>query len=107
MVIKHELLSVCGLLCDECEHFNQLCKGCYSVKGSTFWAKETMPDKICPIFKCSITDKRYTNCGQCSELPCRIFHELKDPSLSDNEHQKSIQDRTTRLNDMKVSPAEM
>ena len=92
-----QLLSACGLLCDKCHFFNKECSGCYSVKGSTFWAKAMMPNQICPLYKCSIVDKRCENCGQCLELPCKIYTELKDPNITDEEHKKSIQERVNRL----------
>ncbi len=91
-----KVLSACGLLCDQC-NFNDMCKGCHEVKGSTFWAKEAMPDKICPLFKCSVIEKKYKNCGQCAELPCKKFTELKDPNITMEEHKKSINERMLRL----------
>jgi hypothetical protein len=30
-------------------------------------------------------------------LPCRMFYELKDPAISDSEHQQSIQQRVYNL----------
>jgi len=90
-------IAACGLICYECEFFEQQCPGCYEIKGKTFWAEEIMPEKICPIFDCSVNDKEYQNCGKCSKLPCNIFNELRDPNISDEDHEKSIQDRTLRL----------
>jgi len=91
-----QILSVCGLICNECEYFKTNCQGCYSVKGSTFWVKE-MPDKICPLYRCAINDNQYNNCGQCSQLPCKTFREFKDPNLSDEQNEKSLAERVTRL----------
>lgn len=93
----NKIISACGLLCEDCDYFNNDCQGCYIVKGSTFWAKEIMPDKICPLYKCSIIDRKYNNCGQCSELPCQKFIDLKDPNISDERHNKSIDERVSRL----------
>jgi hypothetical protein len=92
-----ELLSACGLLCNECEFYPEKCQGCTAVKGSTFWAKEMMPDKTCPIFQCSCIEKGYNNCGQCNELPCKKFTDLKDPNASEEEAQKSLNDKIARL----------
>ena len=91
------ILSACGLICDECEYFNNTCTGCINVKGSTFWAVEMLPDKVCPLYDCSINRNSFRNCGDCGELPCKMFREMKDPSLSDEEHQKSIVTRVSAL----------
>lgn len=90
-------ISVCGLLCEECQFFKETCPGCYEVGGKTFWAEEIIPKKVCPIFDCVINDKEYKNCAECSDLPCNIFNELKDPNISDEEHEKSIKKRILRL----------
>jgi hypothetical protein len=91
------ILSACGLKCDECEFFNKSCTGCINVKGSTFWAKEMMPDKTCPLYNCSVNIKKFRNCGDCGELPCKMFLNMKDPNSTEEEHQKSIQTRVAAL----------
>jgi hypothetical protein len=90
-------LSACGLICDECEFFNKTCTGCIKVKGSTFWAKEMMPSKVCPLYDCSVNKKGYKNCGDCSELPCKMFREMKDPNSTEEQHQKSLLKRVELL----------
>jgi hypothetical protein len=91
------LLSACGLNCDECEFFNKTCTGCINIKGSTFWAKEMMPEKVCPLYNCAVNLKKFKNCGGCSELPCKIFREMKDPNSTEEQHQKSILSRVAKL----------
>jgi hypothetical protein len=91
------ILSACGLICDECEFYGKECNGCIAVKGQTFWAKEMMPDKSCPLFNCSVNSKGYRSCGNCEELPCKMFHEMKDPSSTDEEHRLSVVERVGRL----------
>ena len=91
------ILSACGLICDHCEFFNNTCDGCISVKGSTFWSKEMMPDKVCPLYNCAVNTKKYKNCGPCSELPCKMYREMKDPDSTDEEHQKSLITRIAAL----------
>lgn len=91
-----KILSVCGLLCNECQYLNN-CQGCHIVKGSTFWAKDIMPDKICPLYTCAVVENRYDNCGQCGKLPCGKFNDLKDPNISEEQHKKSIEERAARL----------
>jgi hypothetical protein len=90
-------LSICGLICDECEFFNKTCMGCTNIMGSTFWAKEMMPDKVCPLYDCSVNRNKFRNCGDCNELPCKLFREMKDPDISVEEHQKSILKRVSAL----------
>jgi hypothetical protein len=90
-------LSACGIICDDCEFFNKTCTGCINVKGSTFWAKEMMPNKVCPLFDCSVNKNKYRNCGDCKELPCKMFSEMKDPNSSEEEHQKSLRIRVAAL----------
>ncbi|MFN8239463.1 MAG: DUF3795 domain-containing protein [Bacteroidales bacterium] len=91
------ILSVCGLKCDECEFFGKTCDGCVKVKGSTFWAKEMMPNKVCPLFDCAVNKKGFRNCGDCSELPCELFRNMKDPNSTDEEHQRMLGVRTALL----------
>jgi hypothetical protein len=83
-------ISACGLVCSDCEFFGKTCDGCYAVKGSTFWAKEMMPSKVCPLFDCSFNQRGYHSCGNCAELPCATFLQMKDPNSSEEEHQKML-----------------
>lgn len=89
--------SACGLLCNDCPHFAGNCSGCFQVEGKPFWVAEATATGICPLFDCAINKKGFSHCGECSELPCRMFFELKDPDLSESEHQKSIQQRIHNL----------
>lgn len=93
-------ISVCGLVCDECEHFQKLCKGCNHVKGKTFWAKDHLENKICPLFDCAVNKKNLNSCGNCNKLPCNKFKDLKDPSISDEDHLTSIIKRVELLNSL-------
>lgn len=91
------LLSACGLICDECQFFNKSCTGCINVKGSTFWAKEMIPTKVCPLYDCSVNKKGYKNCGGCGELPCKMFRDMKDPNSTEEQHQQSLITRVAAL----------
>ena len=91
------IISACGLICNECEYFGQTCNGCMSVKGQTFWAKEHMPNKTCPLYNCSVNDREYKHCGDCLELPCKMFREMKDPASTDEQHQESLKRRVEIL----------
>ena len=92
-----QIISACGLVCSDCEFFGNKCAGCYAVKGSTFWAQEMMPSKVCPLFDCSVSQRGYHSCGNCAELPCATFLQMKDPNSSDEEHQKMLVIRKERL----------
>lgn len=91
------ILSSCGLICDECEFYGKSCNGCHAVKGQTFWAKEMMPQKTCPLYDCAVNQRNLPHCGHCSELPCEMFRNMKDPNSTEEEHCQSIIDRTARL----------
>ena len=90
-------ISACGLICDNCEHFLKTCNGCHQVEGKTFWAKEHFPGSICPLYDCSINKKGFKNCGNCQQLPCQEFNNLKDPSITEKEHLESISKRVELL----------
>ena len=91
------ILSTCGLKCDECEFFNKTCDGCRYVKGATLWAVEMMPGKVCPLYDCAVNKRGYHDCGDCAELPCANFLEMKDPALSDEEHHYMLKVRVDML----------
>ncbi len=91
------ILSSCGLICSDCEFFGNQCNGCHNVKGQTFWALEHMPAKVCPLYHCAVNERHYKDCGDCHELPCKTFREMKDPNASDEEHRQGLIDRVQRL----------
>ncbi len=90
-------LSVCGIDCSKCQYFNVSCNGCNAVEGSPFWAKEYFPNKICSLYECAVIKNRFKSCGDCNELPCKMYIELKDPNMSEEDHKKSITERVLRL----------
>ena len=67
------------------------------VKGQTFWAKEMMPNKTCSLFHCAVNEKKFAHCGECGELPCATFREMKDPESSTEEHEAMLAIRADRL----------
>jgi hypothetical protein len=92
-----QLLSACGIFCDECSFYNNDCQGCYAVSGSTFWAVQYVPDKVCALYNCAVNKNNFRSCGDCSELPCKTFKDQKDPETSIEEHVKAIHERVDRL----------
>lgn len=87
--------SPCGYYCKECPHFKDTCEGCRTIKGKPFWIKY-YDNKPCPIYSCA-EQKNLEHCGLCSQIPCRIWMELKDPSYSEEDHQVMIKKRVQRL----------
>ena len=91
------LLSSCGLHCNECPFYGKPCAGCHQVSGKTFWAEEHIPGGICPLYGCAHNTKKLEHCGGCAELPCKIYYEMKDPNSSQEDHLAMITLRTERL----------
>ena len=91
------MMTVCGLFCSECVLYQKECQGCQSMEGKPFWVIHLEEDdKICPLYKCS-QERTHPNCGQCGELPCQKWSDLKDPSMSDEAHLQSINERVAVL----------
>jgi hypothetical protein len=90
------LAPPCGLICSQCQFFENPCNGCGHVEGKPFWTTE-IPEKICPIYDCCRNKKELEHCGLCKEFPCKIFLELRDPNASDKEFKKSLSERKKRL----------
>lgn len=94
--MKNITLSPCGVDCTTCKDFSKTCAGCREIKGKVYWAAY-VDMEVCPEYDCSVNQKGLNHCGECPELPCSIYYECKDPSTSDEEHEKSIKDRTKVL----------
>jgi len=90
-------INPCGIRCDNCRFFKNLCGGCRSKNGNVFWAKEHTEKGVCPIFDCSVNKLSYNDCGHCFKLPCNIFFDLKDPEMSEEDHKNSIIERVKAL----------
>jgi hypothetical protein len=99
-------ISVCGIdcavACAECNKHEELqnnpCKGCNAAEGKIFWTK-FMNLEACPIYTC-VKDKQLKHCGECAELPCNIWLEMKDPSMTDEVHEQGIKDRVEVLKNL-------
>ncbi len=89
------MIQACGANCEECPSFKKECAGCEKIKGKVYWAQYIGQD-ICPIYKCC-QDKFLGHCGDCAELPCKMWYEIKDPSYSYEEHIQSINERVRLL----------
>lgn len=66
------------------------------MEGKPFYIKD-FGFEICPMYDCSINKKSYESCAGCPELPCQIFHDWKDPNITDEAHVDSINERVKAL----------
>ena len=88
-MVDKNLAAVCGLFCGTCEHLNTKCRGCGNQEGKPFWTT-MMKVESCPLYNCCVNTKQLEHCGLCSELPCKTFNELRDPSLRDEEADEAL-----------------
>lgn len=89
-------MTLCGTYCEECDHFQNQCQGCESIQGKVYWAPY-VGKEICPIYDCCINQRKLSHCGQCLDLPCHIYYDTQDPSLSKEEHDLGVIQRTNEL----------
>lgn len=89
-----EAFSCCGTQCGECAFYGTMCKGCNESAGKVFHAPE---GQACPIYECSVNQKKQKNCSGCQNLPCDIWRNTKDPSMSDEEFENNIRQRVAHL----------
>lgn len=87
-------ITVCGLVCGECHLFGSACQGCAATKGKPFWAARYWIVNTCPIYDCVVDQ---TSCGECQDLPCETFTNLKDPNMTDEAFQQIMKERIARL----------
>ena len=90
------LTAACGVYCGNCEHLVNKCQGCGNVQGKPFWTTQ-FGVEICPLYGCCVNRKQLEHCGLCDEFPCELFNSLRDPSLSDEEAEKVLQERQKNL----------
>ena len=87
-------LSCCGTDCSKCGCFGSMCNGCNEIAGKVFHAPE---GKACPIYACSVNKHKFASCAECSELPCGIWKETRDPSFSDEGFAQNVKERVANL----------
>ena len=97
--ITPETLSCCGTKCSECGCYGSICKGCNESAGKVFHAPE---GQACPIYECSVNQKKQKSCGGCQNLPCDIWRNTKDPSMSDEEFENNIRQRVENVRGRKA-----
>lgn len=91
---KQALLSVCGTDCGACYCFGKMCNGCNACEGKVFHAPE---GKACPIYDCVKNGRGLHDCGQCGELPCKIWSDTRDPKYTDEEFHANVAMRVQAL----------
>jgi len=87
-------LSACGADCRPCPFYQKECSGCNSAMGRVFHAPA---GKSCPIFACAVQKKCRASCMGCESLPCAIWRDTRDPSLSDDAFRQSMDARMRAL----------
>ena len=91
------LLSPCGADCESCT-YHKNCGGCCTIKGKPFYLRDVGVE-VCPMYDCPVNKKGYKSCAECPELPCQIFYDWKDPSMTDEAHINSIDKCVKALKD--------
>ena len=90
-------LAPCGVECGVFEPCKEAgCSDCHSIQGKPFYLAE-FGVETCPLYDCPVNQKGYHTCAECDELPCQKFYDWKDPSMTEEEHIDSINERTDRL----------
>ncbi len=88
-------ISCCGTECSKCSFHGSLCTGCNEANGKVFHAPA---GKACPIYQCSVGQCKFSTCASCEKLPCDIWKATKDPNLSQEDFDATIQARAAILN---------
>ena len=90
-------LAPCGIICGEYEACKEAgCSDCRAIQGKPFYLKE-FGMEVCPMYDCPVNKKGLNSCAECEELPCDIYYDWKDPSMSDEDHINSINERVKAL----------
>ncbi len=89
-------IGCCGSVCDECHEYHKSCAGCHETQGKPAWISEASFGQ-CSFYECCIVKKGLDHCGNCSEMPCKMFYDCIDPSLSKEVAAKDIADRVLHL----------
>ncbi|MCB9017540.1 MAG: DUF3795 domain-containing protein [Paludibacteraceae bacterium] len=87
--------TCCGCDCSKLPCYKKECKGCEEECGKVFWLKYTNLS-VCPIYEC-IKEKGYKSCLECSESPCHRYFDIRDPRMSEEEHNKYVRQQMENL----------
>ena len=86
-------ISVCGSDCAKCYCFGEMCPGCNACLGRVFHAG----GEECAIYACCVNKHRYATCASCDRMPCEVWQSVRDPSMTDEQFQQSVNDRVFTL----------
>lgn len=90
-------LAPCGISCGEFEACKAAgCGGCHSIQGKPFFLKD-FGVETCPLYDCPVNKKGFHTCAECSELPCQIHYNWKDPSMTEEAHINAINEKVKVL----------
>lgn len=72
--------------CAACEHFPETCQGCEAEQGRPFWCEHYNNGEVCKRYVCCTQEKGLAHCGQCDQLPCRLYNVFdKRKAKAENE----------------------
>lgn len=84
-------VNTCGLFCEECSYYQQMCPGCRATMGKSFYNKNG-----CPIHFCA-KEHQFETCASCQKLVCEIWKNTRDPRLDNEAFAKDIEKRLKNL----------
>ena len=90
------LIAPCGIICDGCPYQESCGGSCQACGGKPFYIRD-FGVEVCPLYDCPVNQKGFKTCGECPELPCQLYYDWRDPSMSEEDHLKSINDRVEGL----------
>ena len=87
-------LSACGTDCSACPLLGHPCIGCNKACGKVFHMPEGRP---CDIYACCVNKHRFATCASCDQVPCQIWRDTRDPSMTDEQFKENINNRVAML----------
>lgn len=88
--------TVCGLWCDDCEHFETDCPGCSRGGGCVFWT-EYVDTEACPVYICCVEERHLPHCGYCDEMPCEKHTRFSNPGVTPGERDEELRQQKKEL----------
>lgn len=88
--------TVCGLWCDDCEHFETDCPGCSRGGGCVFWT-EYVDTEACPVYICCVEERHLPHCGYCDEMPCEKHTRFSNPGATPGERDEELRQQKKEL----------
>jgi len=92
----------CGIDCETCPFKDDCGGGCFECGGKPFYIKD-FGVELCPIYDCAVNKMGYKSCIDCPDLPCQLFYDWRDPSMTEEEHNQSINERVAAMKAFKAA----